>query len=159
MKKKLAWILLAALVIIQFIRPGRNDGPVYGLAHISKSVDTPAAVQEILERSCNDCHSNRTVYPWYFNVQPLAWWLAHHVEEGRAELNFSEFGTYTLKRKLHKLEEIAEQVREAEMPLKSYTLLHGQAALSEEQRQALITWALNARALLDTVKIATASPR
>lgn len=152
MKKKIGLILLAGIIVIQFIRPERNEGQVYAAAHISKVVDVPAEVKNILERSCNDCHSNNTNYPWYFRTQPLAWWLAHHIEEGKDELNFSEFGSYSLKRKLHKLEEIAEMVKEGEMPMGAYTFIHRSAQLTEQEKEVVINWALNAKASLDTSK-------
>lgn len=154
MKKKIGWGLIVVLIVIQFIRSDRNSGEAYGPAHIGSTVDVPDQVKEILDRACNDCHSNNTDYPWYAHVQPVAWWLAGHVEEGKEELNFSEFGTYKLKRKLHKLEEIAEQVKEGEMPLKSYTWLHRKARLTEDERQLLISWALSAKASIDSVKAA-----
>jgi len=154
MKKKILWGIVVLLIGIQFFRPERNVGEAYGANDISKTVEVPADVQAILERSCYDCHSNNTVYPWYTNVQPVGWWLAHNVDEGNGELNFSEFNTYKLKRKLHKFEEIAEQVKEGEMPLTPYTFMHGNAKLSQEDQEKLVTWALNSKALLDTVKIA-----
>lgn len=154
MTKKVLWVVLAALAVIQFVRPERNEGSVYTATHMSKAVDMPQDAQNILDKACNDCHSNSTRYPWYYNTQPLAWWLAHHVEEGKEELNFSEFGSYKLKRQLHKLEEIAEMVKEGEMPMKSYTLMHGEAMLSAEEKQTLINWALAAKASIDTMRVA-----
>lgn len=154
MTKKIVLILLAALVVIQFIRPEKNEGAVYTEAHLATAVDVPEHVKNILGKACNDCHSNNTRYPWYYNTQPLAWWLAHHVEEGKEELNFSEFGGYKIKRKLHKLEEIAEMVKEGEMPMESYVMMHGEAKLSEEEKQMLINWALAAKASIDTLRVA-----
>jgi hypothetical protein len=153
-KKKALYIVIGLFGIIQFIRPSKNTGEVYTNNDISHSVDVPANVKNILEKSCNDCHSNNTIYPWYTNIQPLGWWLNHHVNEGVEELNFSEFNTYKLRRKLHKLEEIAEQVKEGEMPLGTYTWIHSEAKLTVAEQQILIDWALNSKALLDTVKIA-----
>src|ERR1700757_3469315 len=137
-KKKVLYVIIGLLGIIQFIRPSKNLGEVYTKNDISHSVDVPANVKNILEKSCNDCHSNNTHYPWYTNVQPLGWWLNHHVKEGIEELNFSEFNAYKLRRKLHKLEEIAEQVKEGEMPLGTYTWMHGEAKLSTAEQQILI---------------------
>lgn len=151
MKKKIGIGLLAVLVIIQFIRPTRNSGEVYGANHISKTVAVPDDVKGILEKACNDCHSNNTDYPWYTNIQPVGWWLNHHVEEGVHELNFSEFGTYKLRRKVHKLEEMAEQVKEGEMPMDSYTWMHSSAKLTDAEKQLLVEWANKTRTLLDTV--------
>ena len=102
----------------------------------------------ILQTSCFDCHSNYTNYPWYTNIQPIGWWLNHHVDEGKEELNFSEFESYSLKRKLHKLEEIKEMVEEGEMPLSSYTLIHGDTKLSPEQKEILYTWVTETRLYL-----------
>ena len=153
-KNKVLYIIIGLFGIMQFIRPTKSIGEVYTNNDISHSVDVPANVKNILEKSCNDCHSNKTNYPWYTNIQPVGWWLNHHVNEGVGELNFSEFNTYKLRRKLHKLEEIAEQVKEGEMPLGSYTWMHSEAKLTAVEQQILIDWALNSKASLDTVKIA-----
>lgn len=153
-KKKLGLALLLIILVMQFFRPIRNTGEVYGANDITKTVEVPADVKVILEKACMDCHSDHTNYPWYTNLQPVGWWLANHVKEGNGELNFSQFNTYKLKRKLHKFEEIAEQVKEGEMPLNAYTWLHGAARLNVEEQEALVKWALNSKALLDTVKIA-----
>lgn len=141
MKKKIWYILLAVLVGIQFIRPTRNIGNADGPQDITHSVQVPDKVLTMLKGSCYDCHSNNTVYPWYTNIQPIGLWLNHHVDEGKDELNFSEFGTYNQKRMAHKLEEIAEQVEEDEMPLPTYTLIHTDVKLTKEQATDLVSWA------------------
>jgi hypothetical protein len=140
MLKKFAYFLLAALVVIQFIRPERNTASGDQSNHIAKRYAVPANVQDVLQRSCNDCHSNNTVYPWYANIQPVAWWLADHVKEGKNELNFDEFLTYSAKKGHHKLEEVNEMVQEDEMPLASYTLIHRNAKLSVEDKRAIMDW-------------------
>lgn len=139
-KKKIAYALIGIVLLIQFIRPARNQGEIYGPDHISQAMTVPAEVEQILSRSCYDCHSNNTRYPWYSQVQPLGWWLQHHVDEGKEELNFSAFKTYTEKRKAKKLHEIAEEVEEHEMPLESYTLIHTDAKLSDADRDILLKW-------------------
>lgn len=141
MIKKIAYVLLAALVIIQFFRPARNISTAKSPNDISNKYTVPASVQEILNTSCYDCHSNNTVYPWYANIQPVAWWLADHVNEGKKELNFSEFITYSPKKAHHKLEEVIEQTKEGEMPLQSYTIIHQNAKLSDTQKLEIATWA------------------
>jgi len=143
-KKKILYILLAVVIIIQFIRPERN----LGKRETENTIFVSNEVGQILQTSCFDCHSNYTVYPWYTNIQPIGWWLNHHVNEGKEELNFSEFETYSLKRKLHKLEEIKEMVDEGEMPLSSYTLIHGDASLSAEQKEILSKWVVETRKYL-----------
>ena len=155
-KKKIIWVFVALLVVIQFIRPTKNLGEVYTNDDISHSVNVPDDIKNILEKSCYDCHSNNTNYPWYTNIQPVGWWLNYHVNEGLDELNFSKFNTYKLRRKLKKLEEISKQIKEQEMPLSSYTLIHKNAILTEKEQNLMIQWALNNKALLDTVKIASA---
>ena len=139
--KKIGMALFAILVIIQFIRPERNGNWEKSDNDISMAINVPSNVQQILETSCYDCHSNHTTYPWYTNIQPIGLWMQHHVDEGKEELNFSEFKTYKPKRQKHKLEEIAEQVNEHEMPLSSYTLIHKNAILTPEQNVALVSWA------------------
>jgi hypothetical protein len=98
-------------------------------------------VQLILQTSCYDCHSSNTKYPWYASIQPVGWWLNDHVEEGKKEINFNEFASYSPRRKFKKFNEIIEQVKEDEMPLSSYTLIHRNAKLRDEQKKELITWA------------------
>lgn len=141
MLKKIALFLLAAFVIIQFFRPARNITTTASPNEISNKYAVSASVQGILKTSCYDCHSNNTVYPWYANIQPVAWWLADHVNEGKKELNFSEFSTYSPKKAHHKLEEVIEMVKEDEMPLKSYRIIHQNASLSEPQKLELSAWA------------------
>lgn len=139
--KKIGIALFAILVLIQFIRPERNGNWEKSDNDISMAINVPSNVQQTLETSCYDCHSNHTTYPWYTNIQPIGLWMQHHVDEGKEELNFSEFKTYKPKRQKHKLEEIAEQVNEHEMPLSSYTLIHKNAVLTPEQNVALVSWA------------------
>jgi len=141
MIKKIAYVLLVALIIIQFFKPERNLSTTRSANDITNKYAVPASVQEILKTSCFDCHSNNTVYPWYANIQPVAWWLADHVNEGKRELNFSEFLTYSPKKAHHKLEEVNDMVKEGEMPLQSYTIIHQNAKLSEAQKLEIATWA------------------
>lgn len=141
MLKKIAFALLAALVVIQLFRPERNQTGTPSANHIGNKYTVPANVSDILKNSCYDCHSNNTRYPWYANVQPLAWWLQDHVNEGKREMNFDEFLSYPAKKAHHKLEEVIEQVKEGEMPLKSYTLVHRNAVLDQEQKRILSEWA------------------
>ena len=147
-KKKALIILLIIFVVIQFFRPQRN----LGNRETENTIFVTQEVGMILQTSCFDCHSNGTDYPWYTNIQPVGWWLNHHVEEGKEELNFSEFEAYSLKRKLHKLKEIKEQVEEGEMPISSYTWMHGDATLSAEQKEILYKWVdETSKYLADTV--------
>lgn len=150
MAKKILLALGAVFVLIQFIRPERNlsDDRTYD---ISTKYVVPEDVNHILEVACNDCHSNKTRYPWYANFQPVAWRLNDHVVDGKRHLNFSTFTQRPIAVQNHKLEEIVEMVEEKEMPLKEYTYfgLHSDADLTNEQRQVIINWA---KAQMDTLK-------
>lgn len=150
MKKKILIGLLVVLVVIQFIRPSRNNGSLETGKDISQLGPVPENVMNSLKTSCYDCHSNKTVYPWYANIQPVAWWLNNHIVEGKDELNFSEFTPYSPRRQYHKLEEVAEVLQENEMPLTSYTLIHRNAILSEEQKAAMTQWAESIKDTLES---------
>ena len=141
MRKKILYLLLFVLIIIQFIRPTRNISTVTSPNNIATKYAVPDEVQQILKVSCYDCHSNNTNYPWYTNIQPIGWWMQNHVNEGKRELNFSEFTTYPAKKAHHKMEETAEQVEKKEMPLDSYTWIHKDAILSKAQIDVLSGWA------------------
>ena len=141
MLRKILLALLAILVVIQFFRPEKNQSTGSSPNDITTKYAVPAAVHTVLKRSCFDCHSNNTVYPWYDNIQPVSWWLNHHVHEGKEELNFSEFATYSPKRAHHKLEEVAESVTEGWMPLGSYLWIHHDAKLNPEEAKLIADWA------------------
>ena len=142
MLKKILIGLGIVLIVIQFFRPEKNESN--DVTHdIATKYDVPRDVNHLLQVSCNDCHSNKTNYPWYANVQPVAWWLDHHVQDGKKHLNFSEFTELPLFVQNHKLEEVIEMVDEHEMPLPSYTYLglHSEAKLTDEQRSKITDWA------------------
>ncbi|HEX5654779.1 MAG TPA: heme-binding domain-containing protein [Chitinophagaceae bacterium] len=141
MIKKILLVLLAALVVIQFIHPKKNKAegaqPNYmGNAHV-----IPDDVKQILSKSCNDCHSNNTDYPWYSKIQPVSWWLDNHIRDGKKGLNFDEYSNRPLRYQYHKMEETIEMVKEGEMPLNSYTWIHKDARLSQAERDKIIGWA------------------
>ena len=127
-------------IIIQFFpidktNPITNEGMDF-----LKIKNTPEPIAKLIRSSCYDCHSNETKYPFYSNIQPVAWLLKNHIDEGRKELNFSTFATYEPKRQAHKLEEAAEYVEQKNMPSESYTLGHSDAKLSDEQRKQLVNY-------------------
>lgn len=132
--------LLAVLVILQFFRIDKTNPPVTTDEDFLYLAAPPQEIGLLIKDACYDCHSNETEYPWYTNVAPISWWIADHIEEGREELNFSTWAQYDAKRRAHKLEEAAEEVHEGHMPLKSYLWLHGEARLSDEQRERLAAW-------------------
>ena len=149
MLKKILIGFLVVFVILQFIRPARNESATPSANDISTAYNVPENVQVVLKKACYDCHSNNTHYPWYINIQPVGLWMQNHVNEGKDELNFSEFASYKPKRKAHKMEEVVEQIEAGEMPLSSYTIIHKEAVLNSEEKRLLIDWA---KALFQQIK-------
>lgn len=146
--KPILVVLLIVLIIIQFFHPAKNISAAQSPNDIAAVYNEPDNVRTILNKACNDCHSNNTRYPWYNNIQPVAWLLDHHVQEGKHELNFNEFGTYPVRKQYHKLEEVTEQVKEGEMPLSSYTLIHTDAKLIDQEKATLTDWVNSIRATM-----------
>lgn len=147
--KRTFLFLLLAFIVIQFFRPAKNTSEGISNNDITKKYAIPQDVQNILKTSCYDCHSNNTVYPWYSYIQPVAWWLDSHIKDGKKDLNFSEFATYSIRRQYKKLEEINELVKKNEMPLDSYLWLHKNAKLNDQQKMAIAGWVTAVR---DTIK-------
>jgi hypothetical protein len=150
MLKKILLALAAILIIIQFFRPDRNDSNDTTFA-LANNYTVPQDVHILLQGACNDCHSNQTEYPWYSKVQPVAWWLDSHVNDGKRHLNFSAFTNRNIAYQNHKFEEIIEMLKEKEMPLPSYTWfgLHPEANLTEHEADLISGWA---SAQMDTLK-------
>lgn len=149
MLKKLTLGFLALLVLIQFIPVEKNESNDTEF-DISKSYNVPDNVSIILQGACNDCHTNLTRYPWYSNIQPVKYFLADHVNEGKSHLNFSSFTKLPIAVQNHKFEETIEMVEEKEMPLESYTYfgLHPEANLTDAERKIIIDWAKDQMAML-----------
>jgi hypothetical protein len=149
MFKKILFFLLLAFIIIQFIHPkpnkARGDQPNY----IGKSFSTPDDVKSILQKACNDCHSNNTRYPWYSNIQPVDWWLTNHIKEGKHEMNLDEYISRSLRYQYNKMKKTVDLVKNGEMPLNSYTWIHKDAILKEEEKNKLINWA---NGIMDAMK-------
>lgn len=147
--KRVFQLLLVAFIAIQFFRPAKNKAEGANANDITTKYAIPDNVMAILKTSCYDCHSNNTTYPWYSYIQPVAWWLDDHIKEGKKELNFSEFASYRIGRQYRKLEEINKQIKEGEMPLESYTLIHRNAKLNADQKLVIANWVVSTR---DSIK-------
>ena len=141
MLKKILLALLFTIIIIQFIHPKKNKTSGPQANYIGNIYAVPEDVKIILAKACNDCHTNNTNYPWYTRIQPVDWWMNHHVKDGKKHLNFDEYTNRSLRSQYHKMEEIAEQIKENEMPLDSYTWMHKEAKLTEAEKNKLISWA------------------
>jgi hypothetical protein len=133
-----AILALIALVIMQFIRPDKNNGGYESVMAFEKETKPSIQVASILKETCYDCHSDQTKYPWYAEIAPVSFWLDEHIENGKKHFNVSAWESYSVKKKDHKLEELIEMIEEKEMPLDSYTWLHDD--LTEEERTLLIQW-------------------
>lgn len=137
-KKNIGLFLLFLLIVIQVFRIDKTTQPLDATKDFIALTSANTEVANTLKVACYDCHSNQPAYPWYTNIAPLSWWIKHHINEGSHHLNFSEWGTYTEKRRNHKLEECIEMVEEGEMPMSSYTIMHGNAKLTDAQKLQLV---------------------
>lgn len=139
--KKILLIVLAIVIIIQFIPA---DLPVVILDNPNDLIannDIPENIEAILRTSCYDCHSNETVYPWYSYVSPVSLLVSRDTRIGRDELNFSEWEKLDKIEKAEMLDEIAEEIEEGEMPMKIYPITHPDAKLSDSDREEMVLWA------------------
>lgn len=139
MKSKRSRVALAigvVIIAIQIVPVDRSNPPVEGV------VAAPPEVYAVLERACFDCHSNKTEWPWYSYVAPVSWLVAHHVHEGREEMNLTEWNKLTPGKQAHKISECWEKVEEGEMPLPSYVRMHADAKLTDAERKLIQEWAL-----------------
>ncbi len=150
---KVARMLLAvigvALVAVQFVRPARNLPGAQRGSGIEARYPVPGSVMQILRRSCFDCHSDSTVYPWYAEIQPVAWWLNSHIQDGKRGINFDRFATYRPMRQYGKFRDIVEQLQGDKMPLGSYLWIHRYARLTPEEKEEVVRWS---QAMMDSMK-------
>lgn len=138
--KIVAIIALVALIGIQFIPTTRNQSDIVPVTDFIITYNPPKEVESILSTSCYDCHSNNTEYPWYNKIQPVAMYMEDHIEHGKEEFNFNEFGEYSDRRKKSKLKSFISQVEQNEMPLESYTLIHWEAKISDSEKELVLNW-------------------
>ena len=107
------------------------------------AIEASENVQAILERSCFDCHSSHTTFPWYSNIAPVSWFTKDHVKDAREKLNFSNWNSYTDEKKMKYLEKLPKAIK-SKMPMESYFIMHKDAKLSEEDKKAIAEWATEA---------------
>jgi hypothetical protein len=132
--KTTAFIIVVILLLSQMFRIDRTNPPVR-----SDLVAAPG-VKSVFRRACYDCHSNETVWPWYSGVAPVSWLVGNDVKGGRRHLNFSEWGAYDAGTQFHKLSAIAEEVRDGEMPLWYYSIIHRNSRLNTSEKSQILTW-------------------
>ena len=138
--KKIALVLVIVFVAIQFIQPAHNKSGQILPTDFTVVYTVPTNVQTIFQNACYDCHSNNTNYPWYSNIQPMAWIMKRHVDDGKEKLNFSEFGSNTKRKQISKLKEILNQIKDDEMPIASYKAMHTKANLTKEEKSLIMDW-------------------
>ncbi|REG87369.1 heme-binding domain-containing protein [Winogradskyella sediminis] len=143
--KNILWFLLLAFGIAQFFGPEKNEGDLASVDAFFEDTNPPDDVKTILKNACLDCHSDTTRYPWYSQITPVNYWLANHIKVGKKHFNVSKWNDYDDRRKDHKLDELIEMVERKEMPLESYTWVHSEAKLSEDQIAAINEWASTVR--------------
>ena len=146
--KILKWIIVVLAILfacIQLIRPAKTNPAIDESRTISARLNVPPDVTNILERSCQDCHSNKTVWPWYSQLAPVSWLLVSDVNEGRSHLNLSDWASYDATRAPRKLDQMCEQVDHSEMPLWFYVPLHPKSRLSDDDKKILCDWTKKVR--------------
>lgn len=138
MKSKTIGLSFGALFLIflaiQLVPIDRTNPP------ITAEIQAPPEVATILRRSCYDCHSSETRWPWYSRVAPASLLLDRDVREGRREVNFSEWGTFPPARKTKKLKESLKELQSGDMPPWYYLPMHPDAKLSAEDKTTLEAW-------------------
>ena len=130
---RLALIIIALIILIQLYRPERYTTTEITSDDVTNVLNVPDNVQKIIKRSCYDCHSNHTKWPWYSAVAPVSWFVISDVSRGRSKMNFSEWGKYSITKQGIKLDNICDEISEGDMPLKQYLYLHKDAVLSKEE--------------------------
>ena len=147
--KVVKWLLIVVaclFVAAQFKRPAKTNPATEQSMALESQMHLQPPVAAILDRSCNDCHSNKTRWPWYANVAPVSWFVIGHVEDARDHLNFSEWGNYSAGERKALLGEFCEMVTEGFMPLSSYTPLHPGSKLSDADKKVICDWSASERA-------------
>jgi hypothetical protein len=143
--KRMILPLFAVLLLIQIFRPTRTNPPVDPKREIYANLAVDSAVAGVFARSCNDCHSNRTVWPWYSGVAPGSWLVVSDVKRGRKALNLSEWAMYKTEARQKHLAEIYKEVSEGEMPALPYKFMHPDAKLTKADVRLVCEWARSNR--------------
>ena len=139
-RRNILLIALLALIIIQLVPMDKTNPSLDPNQDFAMLTSPNEQVLEKLKAACYDCHSHESTYPWYTKIQPFGWWIKGHIKGGRQHLNFSQWGTYSLDKQSHKIEECIEEMQERNMPLKSYTWVHSDAQLTEADIELLSNW-------------------
>ena len=142
-------LLVTAFVAAQFVPMHRTNPPVDETKTMFAVENPPAEVRRVLVRSCADCHSNQTRWPWYSWLAPASWLIGSDVQGARRKMNFSEWATYSPDRRSHEREEICNEVIDKEMPKKQFSWFHPEAKLTDSEIEAICTWTNGAPSSLE----------
>ena len=143
---KLSAAAVALLFVgAQFVRTERPDAPLDPSRSIEARARLTPEVSALLSRSCNDCHTRQTRWPWYSRVAPVSWFVADHVRHGRSHLDLSDWASYETQDVDGILHGICGEARRGTMPLRSYTLLHRDAKLTPADVKTLCDWTQSER--------------
>lgn len=134
-------IIVVGFIGIQFKQPDRTNPPLDESKTIYALLNVKPEVKALLDRSCADCHSNNTTWPWYSYIAPASWLVGEDVKEGRKHFNLSVWGSYTRKRAIAKLDEMCMELQDDKMPLKSYRIMHPSTVLSKQDIDLICEWA------------------
>src|SRR5690554_4309373 len=138
--KIIGFVLLVVLVGLQFFPIRPNHSTIIPATDFVKTYEAPEHIEQMLQTSCYNCHSNNTNYPWYSKMQPVGWLLEDHINKGKEVLNLSEFGSYSGRKQQSKLTSMISQIEDDKMPLASYTFIHREARLSIEKKETLLDY-------------------
>ncbi len=155
MKRFLKWtalVLACGFLLLQFSPAAKTNPLADDTRTLAARLHVTPEVRTILARSCDDCHSNRTHWPWYSHVAPVSWWLTDHVNHGRRHMNFSDWARYDQAAADHLLNDICKTVKQGYMPLDSYTLMHRAAVLTPQDVGTLCAWTQTERQRLATLR-------
>lgn len=154
MKTKLKLFFVALFVVftgLQFISSARTNPAFDEKQTLQALENVPPGVSDIFARSCNDCHSNQTNWRWYTHIAPISWLTVGHVNDGRAELNFSEWGSYGERMRETRLKAVCALIEKGRMPLDSYVWAHPEAKISADEAKMICDWSRDFK----SIKVAT----
>lgn len=138
--KIVLFIVLAGIILMQSIQPEKNLSEEIQVDDMFIFLPVNKEVEGLLKNACYDCHSNHTRYPWYNRISPVSWYLNRHVQEGKKEMNFNEFGHLDKIKRVSVLNSICEVLEEGTMPLGSYTTIHKNAIIDSIEREKICQW-------------------
>jgi hypothetical protein len=147
--RRILFLIIILFLILQVFQPSRNTSSDILKTDIANMYNLPDSVEVLFINRCYDCHSNNSEYPWFTNIQPIAWFVKNNIEKGKSHLNFSNFGEYDQKTIIKKLNKLSEVMRQDKMPIKTYKWYYKKASLNSTERILIANWAINLKDSLE----------